>query len=119
MALFLLECDSRRDPWEQGTSCLGEGFRRGALPKGSGGREIEGELEKTTEPWGLQLRPLGMGMLGETHGTTLAGEQGGHPLGISTQSGTSSSEQSECGKRTIHSLIHDFFGITLLFSVTK
>lgn len=91
-ALFLFECDSRRDPWEHCVSFLGEGFRRGALPKGSGGREVDGELEKITEPWGLQLIPLGMGILGEKDGTTLAGEQGAHPLGISTQSGTSSSE---------------------------
>lgn len=92
-ALFLFECDNRRDPWEQGTSCLCEGFRRGALPHGSGGREDDGEPEKTTEPWGLQL--VGMGILGDRDGTTLDEEQGEHPLGTSTQWETSSSESSE------------------------
>lgn len=48
--LFLLECDKRRDPWEKAVSFFGEGFLRGALPHGSGGREDVGELENTSVP---------------------------------------------------------------------
>lgn len=94
-ALFLLECDKRRDPWEKAMSFFGEGFRRGTLPHGRGGREDVGELENTSVPWGLQLRLLcvGMGILGDTDGIMLAGEPGEHPRGTSTQWETSSSEQ--------------------------
>lgn len=49
-ALFLLGLDSRRDPWGNGASLFGEGFRRGALPHGRGGREDVGELENTSAP---------------------------------------------------------------------
>lgn len=48
--LFLLECDRRMDPWEKAVSLFGEGFRRGALPHGSGGSKDEGELENTRAP---------------------------------------------------------------------
>lgn len=48
--LLLLECDKRRDPWEKAVSFFGEGFLRGALPHGSGGREDVGELENTSAP---------------------------------------------------------------------
>lgn len=91
--LFLLERDSRSDPWQK--SFFGEGFRLGALPNGSGGREDVGELEKTSVPWGLHLRPLcaGMGILGDTEGTTVGDEMVEQPLGMSTTSEKSSSEQ--------------------------
>lgn len=94
-ALFLLECDKRRDPWEKAMSCFGEGFRLGALPHGSGGREDVGELENTSVPWGLQLRLLcvGMGILGDKDRTTVGEEQGEQPLGTIMQRETSSSEQ--------------------------
>lgn len=99
VALFLLEWERRRDPWEKAMSCFGEGILRGALPQGSGGREDEGELEKTSVPWGLQLC-AGMGTLGETHETTVGEEQGAHPLETNTQremsrSGEESSEDEE------------------------
>lgn len=98
-ALFLLECDKRRDPWEKAASCFCEGFRRGALPHGSGGREDVGELENTSVPWGLQLILLcvGMGILGDIRGTTVGEEQGAHPLGTNTQWETSSSEKESSG----------------------
>lgn len=94
MALFLLDNDIRRDLWEV-VSFLGEGFCRGTLRHGSGGRDDVGELEKTTVPWGLQLRLLcaGMGILGDRNGTTEGEGQGGHPLGTSIQLETSSSEE--------------------------
>lgn len=56
VALFLLEWDKRRDPCEK--LCLDDGFRLGALPNGSGGREDVGEQENTSVPWGLQLTLL-------------------------------------------------------------
>lgn len=92
-ALFLLECDKRRDP----TSCFGEGFRLGALPHGSGGRQDVGELENTSVPWGLQLTLLcaGMAILGDVDGNMVGEKLGGHPLGTNTQWETSSSESSE------------------------
>ncbi len=98
-ALFLLDCDKRKDPWEKATSCFSEGFRRGALPHGSGGREDVGELENTTVPWGLQLTLLyaGMGILGDIDGTTVGEELGAHPLGTNTQLETSSSEPKSSG----------------------
>lgn len=106
--LFLLECDSRRDPWQK--SFFGEGFRLGALPNGSGGREDDGELEKTSVPWGLHLRPLcvGMGILGDTEGTTVGDEMVEQPLGMSTTSEKSSSEQeaSVGGLRHVGLLLH-------------
>lgn len=75
-------------------SCFCEGLRRGTLPHGRGGRQEEGELENTSVPLGLQLRLLceGMFILGDTHGTTVGEELGGHPLGTNTQWETSSSE---------------------------
>lgn len=92
MALFLLEVDKRRDPWEQ--SCFVDGCLLGALPHGSGGSEDVGELENTSEPWGLQLMLLceGMGILGDTDGTTVGEELGAHPLETSTQGEATSSE---------------------------
>lgn len=99
-ALFLLEDDKRRGPWERFASCLGEGFRRGALPNGSGGREDVGELENTSVPWGLQLC-IGMGILGDTDGTTVGRELGAHPLGTNTQWETSSSESSKNGEASV------------------
>lgn len=53
VALFLLDCDKRRDPWEKADSCFGDGMRRGALPHGSGGREHVGEPERNCMPWVL------------------------------------------------------------------
>lgn len=50
VALFLLDCDKRRFPWEKAVSFFGEGFRRGAIPHGSGGSEDVGELENTSAP---------------------------------------------------------------------
>lgn len=107
-ALFRLECDKRRDPWEKAMSCLGEGFRRGALPHGSGGREDVGELENTSVPWGLQLRPVcvGMGIQGDIDGTTVGEELGGHPRGTNTQWETSSSESSEDGEKSVEKRGH-------------
>lgn len=95
-ALFLFECDKRRDPWEKVASCFCEGFRLGALPNGSGGREDVGELENTSVPWALQLALLcvGMGILGDTDGTKVGRERGEQPRGTSTQWETSSSESS-------------------------
>ncbi len=92
-ALFLLECDKRREPWE--VSCLDERFRRGALPHGSGGREDVGELENTSVPWGLQLMLpcVGMGILGDTDVTSVGKDPGEHPLGTKMQWEASSSEQ--------------------------
>lgn len=98
--LFLLEGDRRRDPWERAASLLDERFRLGELPNGSGGREEQGELEKTSVPGGLRLRPpgVGMGMLGDVDGTTEGVE---HPLGISMLWRSSSEQQSsEEGEET-------------------
>lgn len=94
VALFLLECDKRRDPWEKAVSCFGEGFRRGALPHGSGGREHVGELENTCVQWVLSLRLLcaGMGIQGDVDGTMVGDELEEHPLGTNMQWETSSSE---------------------------
>lgn len=80
--LFLLDCDKHRDLGERAASPFAVGFRLGALPHGSGGREEQGELENTSVPGGLQLRPLrvGMGILGDVHGITERVEQ---PLGTS------------------------------------
>lgn len=99
-ALFLLECDRRKDPCAKAASCFGEGCRRAPLPHGSGGREDVGELENTSEPWGLQLArlDLGIGMLGDTDGTAAGREQGEHPLATNTQWETSSSESSGNGE---------------------
>lgn len=104
-ALFLLECDKRRDPWEQAMSCLCEGLRRGTLPHGRGGRQEEGELENTSVPLGLQLRLFceGMFILGDTHCTTVGEELEGHPLETNTHWETSSSEleSSEEGEESV------------------
>lgn len=91
--LFLLDCDSRRDPWERAASLFAEGFRLGALPYGSGGRDEQGELENTSMPEGLQLRLLciGIGILGDMDGITEGVE---HPLGISRLWRSSSEQQS-------------------------
>lgn len=95
--LFLLDCDRRREPGERAVSLLGEGFLLGALPNGSGGRDEQGELEKTSVPGGLRLRPqcVGMGMLGDMEGITEGVE---HPLGISTLWRSSSEQQSSEGR---------------------
>lgn len=91
--LFLLDGDRRSDPCESAASLFDERFRLGALPNGSGGREEQGELEKTSVPGGLQLRQLcvGMGILGDVAGTTEGVE---HPLGISMLWRSSSEQQS-------------------------
>lgn len=95
--LFLLDCDRRRDPWERVASLFGEGFRLGALPHGSGGRDEQGELENTSAPGGLQLGPPweGMGILGETDGIADDVE---HPLGIRMPWRSSSEQQSSEGR---------------------
>lgn len=102
--LFLLECDKRREPWEQVASLFGEGIRRSALPPGSGGREVVGELENTSAPRGLQLRLLraGMGILGDTEVTP--GEEDEQPLGTSTtlwETSSSELESSEDGEKGV------------------
>lgn len=91
--LFLLDCDRRRDPWERAASLFAEGFRLGALPYGSGGRDEQGELENTSVPGGLQLRLLciGIGILGDMDGITEGVE---HPLGTSMLWRSSSEQQS-------------------------
>lgn len=87
-------------------SPLGEGFRRGALPQGSGGSKDEGELENTRAPCGLQLclPCVGMLILGDI-GTSAA--EVAHPLGINTLWETSSSEQesSEDGDESVSGTI--------------
>lgn len=95
VALFLLECDKRKDPWGKAKSDLGERFL-GTLPHGSGGREDVGEVENTSEPWGLQLRLpcVGMGILGDMDGSTVGDELEEIPLGTSTQLEISSFEQN-------------------------
>lgn len=95
--LFLLDGDRRRDPWERVVSLFDKRFRLGALPNGSGGREEQGELENTSIPGGLKLRPLciGMGILGDVDGITEGVE---HPLGISML-WRSWSEQQSSGDR--------------------
>lgn len=85
-------------------SLFGEGIRRGALPPGSGGREVVGELEKTRAPWGLQLRPLrvGMGILGDIDGTPVEEEE--QPLGTNTtpwETSSSEQESSEDGEESV------------------
>lgn len=91
--LFLLDCERRRHPWEKVPSLFDERIRLGALPNGSGGSEEQGELENTSVPGGLQLRPLcvGMGILRDVDGITEGVE---HPLGISMLWRSSSKQQS-------------------------
>lgn len=95
--LFLLDCDRRRDPGERAASLFDERIRLGALPHGSGGRDEQGELEKTSVPGGLQLRPPrgGMGMLGDVDGIAEGVE---HPLGTSVLWRSSSEQQSSGGR---------------------
>lgn len=101
LTLFLLDCDGRRDPWERAASLFGERFRLGALPNGSGGSEEPGEQENTSDPEGLQLGPLhvGMGILGDVDST----EGVEHPLGISmlwrSLSGWQLPEKKQRGRR--------------------
>lgn len=102
-ALFLLECDKRKEPWEQVASLFGEGIRRGALPPGSGGREFVGELENTRAPRGLQLRlpRVGMGIPGDAEVTP--GEEDEQPLGTNTtlwETSSSEQESSEDGEES-------------------
>lgn len=94
MALFLLECDRRRGPWE--LSFLDEGLLLGALPQGSGGSDEVGELENTSAPCGLHLKVpcVGMGTLGDTVRTGEGAECGEVPRGTSTQRGSSSSRHN-------------------------